>query len=131
MNEAISGIYLDLDGRTAGPHSLDEVRQLLRSGVITDNTLYAKQGAVEWLPVRLLLAANEASPVAVPPLPSAPAIDPKNPWVCTVCGHNGKLGWKKPGTWVVTAIFWVLGLFLLPLWGAGLIFIALAIAHMV
>src|SRR6185437_14733290 len=55
--------FVDLNGETAGPFSLAEVKLLLDGGKISPATLYSKPGGATWLPLETiapLLAAASA-----------------------------------------------------------------------
>lgn len=112
--------YLDMNGATAGPFAGAEVAELLRMGSITEATLFARPGGVQWMPVGSILPLLRASvPQVAPPVLAAPAAAaapaPARPvarrelvapddWYCQQCGSSGYPHVVTPGSWVITLL---------------------------
>lgn len=47
--------FIASDGKAAGPHKLESLRNFLERGKITQETMIFKQGAAEWKPLRDLV----------------------------------------------------------------------------
>lgn len=113
--EAVEQYYVDIDGQTAGPFSAEELGGLLTAGRITRETLFAKHGAVEWMPVSLIAPILHQSkpPVMPPPVPVDTRVKARyGDWVCTRCGHVGSTGTETPGNLLIEIILWLF--FLIP-----------------
>src|SRR3990167_2640544 len=100
--------YVDIQGHTAGPFSLDELRGLHAAGQITDETLFAQNGAVEWMPVQMIQGLFlKPDPVDPPPMRQPLIRQPYRPkagrwdWVCALCGHVGRTRWITRGSLAV------------------------------
>jgi hypothetical protein len=108
--------YIDLDGSTAGPFTIDQLAQLYRHGSVTDKTLYACPNSQEWLPVRTILPLFSPQPSSAPPpvIPSpAPAPAPRaaGPF-CPGCGYVGTMRTRTKGSFAVEIALYLL--FCLP-----------------
>jgi hypothetical protein len=107
--------FVDLNGKTAGPFTITEMRDLYAGRTINPATLYATEGAQEWLPVETikpLLAAAVAAPhvqprAVIPP----PAIHVSSPG-CYACGYAGRMITQTKGSFAVEVLLWIL--FCLP-----------------
>lgn len=67
--------FVDMNGTTGGPFSLEEMRVLFSSGKISGATLYSKPGSVAWMPletIRPLFASPPPFPQAAAPFQSPP-----------------------------------------------------------
>ena len=77
-------ITIHRDGQNYGPYTVDNIRQLLASGVLVSTDLALIEGAAEWTTLNLIPEITSSSPVPPPPLktPStsvpAPANSKKN-----------------------------------------------------
>lgn len=61
-------IHIHRDGKTAGPYSLEQVRQMLATGQVQANDLAHHAGLASWTLLSQVLSA-----VTPPPIPTAPA----------------------------------------------------------
>ena len=87
--------YLNEQKEPQGPHTLDELRALLATGKLTENTLAAPHGGSKWLPLPALLAnpappASEAMPAGDCPVcgTAIQATDGRLPERCSACGYR-------------------------------------------
>lgn len=64
--------YYNHAGTQGGPHDLETLRMLVKSGQVQADDLAWTSGMVSWLPVNQISALNAASATSVPPLWSAP-----------------------------------------------------------
>ena len=115
--------YVDLSGKTAGPFSIKELGDLLRAGSINQDTIFARENSVEWLPVKTILPLiNSNTP---PPLLASPEPTPRKrvayagDLLCTQCGHVGSYKLKSPSSFLMEVGVWLLGLVLIPFFGIG------------
>lgn len=96
--------YLDIDGKTAGPFTIEEVRILYLDHKITDQTLYARPGAVDWLPlstiIALIASVDTTRPNFYPP-PTPPALQPPQQ-VVVVASHESP---ASRGVYIVLGLF--------------------------
>ena len=60
------GIQLKVDGRTKGPFSESEIREMVESDVAKPTDLAREQGKIKWNPLQELVSGLESS---VPPTP--------------------------------------------------------------
>lgn len=112
----MSDYYLDMDGKTAGPFTIGEVAELYQSNALQESSLYARPGAMEWLPLRtimpLICAADPVRPRKPPvtpmPRPSARPGDA----VCVSCGAVGRPVSVTQGSFLIEVALWLF--FLLP-----------------
>lgn len=51
----MSEYYVDLNGETAGPFTIEEMYDLYCGGTINKETLFAKNGSVQWLPLQAIM----------------------------------------------------------------------------
>jgi len=82
--------YVDLDGKTAGPFNLAELRQLWRARSITKDTLFSKPGAVEWLPLSVIAPLLTVAPEPPPPVVQEAPPEPLSRPVRVVTERTGK-----------------------------------------
>jgi hypothetical protein len=62
--------YVDMNGLTAGPFSIEEMAKLYQSNALQETSLYARLGSQEWLPIRTLLPLfNQSMAVQTRELP--------------------------------------------------------------
>lgn len=89
--------YLDIQGQTLGPLTLEQVRQMYMAGSATPDTLFAQPESTQWNRLALILPLLTVSPsfhsqlpapAPVVPAPGKILIDWKdrNRWVCEQCG---------------------------------------------
>lgn len=115
--EPAAKYFVDLDGKTAGPFTISEMRDLYAGGTITGETLYAMPDAQEWLPVQTikpLLAATgvpQTAPSRAPVIPAPVMPNPSLP-MCRACGYRGTMKTQAKGSLVVELALWLL--FCLP-----------------
>ena len=106
--------YVDLDGRTAGPFTVEELRQLYLGKTITERTLYSTPQSVEWLPLETIMPLLAAGfRVAPPPPPPPPARRPvargkRGEVVCLNCHRVGRPGQEVKGSFAVELALWLL-----------------------
>jgi hypothetical protein len=111
-------LFLDVDGSTMGPLTLEQVRTLYESGENKAETLYAFKDAQEWLPLATILPLLNAAPAVVPPPVLPPVMAQAKPQaragdaICLDCHAVGRAHTEQPGS-VVVAILLLL-LFCLP-----------------
>lgn len=60
--------HITKDGKQSGPYSIDEIRELIASGELTEDDLCWAQGMTEWEPIRRMLSPGTNMP---PPPPIA------------------------------------------------------------
>ena len=110
--------YVDLSGHTAGPFTAEQLRELYSAGTIDDQTLFSKPGAVEWLPIQIIMPILAAC-TANAPTPSPPAFPPSIPgpvkprarrkdYVCALCGYLGRPKLEAKGSFAVELVLWLL-----------------------
>jgi GYF domain 2 len=76
--------YLDLNGQTAGPFTLDQVRIFHQAGTISDATIYSTPESQGWMPVSILKPLF-TRPVVLPEIIPAPAaVAPEVMWTFRV-----------------------------------------------
>lgn len=110
MNE---GYYVDLEGQTAGPFTIGEMRNLYLGRSINEQTLYARQGSVSWMPVATIIPLFATAPQAAPPpLPKAKPQAVAGDVLCRTCGHVGAPETKTPGSILIELLLWLC--FLVP-----------------
>jgi hypothetical protein len=65
--------YYVLNGeKTEGPYSLQQLRELWASGIVTGQTLYCQEGFDQWIPLETLAQdLRQLPPVPKPPISSA------------------------------------------------------------
>jgi rubredoxin len=107
--------YVDLNGHTAGPFTIQQMRDLYAGRTITDQTIYSTPKSVEWLPVSVispLLAAAMVPPAVPGPPPGQPPdarpFARKHDWVCTLCGYVGRPRYQTQGSFAVELLLWIL-----------------------
>lgn len=105
--------YLDMQGHTAGPFTAAEVGHLLVTGSVTEATLFARPGGVEWMPlgsIAGIIHAASAPPSQVMPRPAAQVSSPHRQvvsygdWICNQCGHAGIPRIVTPGSGWITLL---------------------------
>ncbi len=101
----MNAYYIDLDGSTEGPFSLDELRGLYAARRISPATLYAKEGALEWSPIGTIEPLINPRPVRKPKAR-------RGDWYCTTCGHVGRSGTFTKGSLGIEIVLWLF--FLIP-----------------
>lgn len=97
--------YLDMAGNTAGPFSLDHVRELYLAGSVNDATLYSQPNAVQWLPLKTIAPLLR-------PIPKEPAklkpVARSSDYFCTTCGTVGRrVSGPAPGSFAVEVALWI------------------------
>jgi hypothetical protein len=107
-----SKYFVDIDGKTAGPFTISEMRDLYAGGTITGATLYAMPDSQEWLPVQTikpLLVAAASPPVQRERRAELPrsAVSPELP-MCPGCGYRGVMRMQAKGSFVVEVALWLL-----------------------
>lgn len=74
MNQSFQPLYfLDIQGQTAGPFSIKQVSEMLKSKEITFDTIFAVEGCSEWQPVSVICPINLA-PERIKVVPGSDAI---------------------------------------------------------
>lgn len=118
--------YVDMEGRTAGPFTLEQLGQLYRGGGIHDETLYAQMGAQEWVPISTIvpLLMNTAALMGIPPMASAPRkpMARARDSICLDCKTIARPETIVGGSFVMELLLWIV---FLPLalcsWGLSLL----------
>jgi hypothetical protein len=107
--------YVDIDGHTAGPFSIEDLRAMRAAGAIQDETLFCKPGAQEWLPLKVISGLLVVPTVAVPPVPvfenkvaSRKPIARRRDLVCLQCGHVGAAERRVKGSFLVEIALYLL-----------------------
>lgn len=92
--------FVDVNGETTGPHSLDGLRTLYRDGSINDLSLCLLQGTQDWQPVAKL---------SLLPKTRKPASDLRDRF-CTQCHTVARPKSRVPGSGLLGAFLWILAL---------------------
>jgi len=105
--------YIDVQGKTAGPFSLDHVAKLHQAGTIDDKTIYCTPEAADWFPVELLkplFQSSELPPIIASPFagpaPSKPVANKKD-WFCTQCRFVCRPIYIKQGSFLIEVLLWL------------------------
>lgn len=103
--------FVDIDGQTAGPFSITELRDLYAAGSVNEQTLYARPGSQEWTRLGVIV------PLFKDTLPPQIADDPRpfafrSDWICLSCGVIGRPMKLTPGSFLIEVALWLL--FCLP-----------------
>lgn len=87
--------YLNEQKEPQGPHTLDELRALLATGKLTENTLAAPHGGSKWVPLPVLLAEPEEQTTLQTPAGNCPSCETalqvaagRLPERCPACGYR-------------------------------------------
>lgn len=70
--------YVDINGDTKGPYTIQQLRSMWSAGAVTGQTLYCQEGMTEWIPLSFIQDELEPRPAsrispASPPLMHTPA----------------------------------------------------------
>ena len=84
--------YVLIGDKTEGPYSLQQLREMWASGLVTGQTLYCQEGFEQWLPLETIAQdLRQLPPIPKPPtssaLPTAMAIRPQSRGVGVWAGH--------------------------------------------
>lgn len=109
MINAMPYYYLNDKKEPQGPHTEAELRELLRSGILTEQTLTAATGDSHWRPLKEILGDDSGCPPVPEPVLECPTCQSKLelegaelPERCPHCGRALRPG--KRGIW---ANFWL------------------------
>jgi len=94
--------YLDLEGKTAGPFGLEQLRVFLEAGTITEETIFSTPRSVEWMPVKLLLPLLAGDGSRAAPQPAS-----AGDWVCTRCHWVGSPKSFVRGSFLIEVVLWL------------------------
>ena len=67
--------YIDINGKTMGPLTLNQVKALYESGKVEDSFLYATEGSKDWMPISFLVPMFDVKENSTPPVPQ-PQLQP-------------------------------------------------------
>ena len=67
------GFYLGLNGKQSGPHSFDQLKQMVKTGDFTPNHLVWRSGMSAWQPAS---AVTDLTEILILPAPSMPSATP-------------------------------------------------------
>jgi hypothetical protein len=85
-------IYLHYNDKQTGPFSVDQIRQMLQSGLVQTDALAWKEGMANWIPVQEMLGASGLAAGAMPVPPPA---------------KKSALGWISLGISLVSIPAWI------------------------
>jgi TM2 domain-containing membrane protein YozV len=80
--------YILIGNKTAGPHSLEEVKALYQSHMIDDTNLYATTESQDWMPISMLIPLFS--------IPSLPSIPSNNQPSIVINNSNSNVGYIPP-----------------------------------
>ena len=98
--------YVDMNGKTAGPFSIEEVAELYQSKAIHAGSLYARPNAREWLPLQTIMALIKGARKAAPPIHQT-MVHPSDS-ICLRCGTIGQPRMETPGSFAAEVMLWLL-----------------------
>ena len=82
-------ISINRDGENHGPYSLEEVRNLLANGALTENDLALQDGATEWVPLKNIPDVLEGdTPPVLSDTPSPQEKSGPTTFPCAGCGGD-------------------------------------------